>query len=180
MKLGPAAAAAAASVLLSCNPQPGKTPLATPSPTPGLPPLRITGHGTAHSPVRAGEQSGNRRLYELTAHSYVSRSAHNIVQTAFQQATVTFYDKDGSSLTARAPQATVDERSKQVILTGGVHARTSTGATLMCDRLAYNRQSGMIDGAGHVRMTASQNGSQEILTGNTFTSDVKLTHLVMK
>lgn len=171
-----------AAALTACNPQPLRSPVAaTPSPTPqGVPPLKITGHGTAQSPVRTFEQSGNRRIYELLARSYVSRSAHNVAQAKFQQATVTFYDKDGSSLTAQAPQASVDERTKQVTLSGGVHARTTTGAALTCDTLTYNRATGMLAGNGSVRMTADQNGSHEVLTGNSFTSDIKLTRMVVK
>ena len=172
----------AAAALAACNPQPaGRAAAPTPSPTSaGVPPLKITGHGTAQSPVRTFEQAGNRKVYELLARSYVSHSAHNVAQAKFQEATVTFYDKDGSSLTAQAPQAAVDERTKQVALTGGVHARTTTGATLTCDNLTYNRATGMLAGSGNVRMTADQNGSHEVLTGNTFTSDIKLTRMVVK
>ncbi len=170
-----------AAALCACNPQPLHNPAPTPSPVAqGVPPLKITGHGTATSPVRTFEQSGNRKVYELLAHSYVSRSAHNVAQATFHEATVTFYDKDGSSLTAQAPQAAVDERSKQVTLSGGVQAHTSTGATLTCDRLTYDRSTSMLAGSGNVRMTADQNGSHEVLTGNTFTSDIKLTRMVMK
>jgi len=173
--------ALAAALLAACNPQPQHRPQATPSPTPqGVPPLKITGHGTAGSPVRIVEQSRNRKLYELLARSYVSRSAQNVAQATFQQATVTFYDKDGTSLTAQAPQAAVDERTKRVTLTGGVHARTSAGATLTCDRLTYDRSTSLVNGEGNVRMTAAQNGTQEVLTGNTFTSDINLTSMVMK
>jgi LPS export ABC transporter protein LptC len=171
----------AAAALCACNPQPLRNPAPTPAPTAqGVPPLKITGRGSAASPVRTFEQSGNRKVYELLARSYVSRSAHNVAQATFHEATVTFYDKDGSSLTAQAPQAAVDEHSKQVTLSGGVQAHTSTGATLTCDRLTYDRATSMLAGSGNVRMTADQNGSHEVLTGNTFTSDIKLTRMVMK
>jgi len=171
----------ASAALAACNPQPSGRAAPTPTPAPaGVPPLNIKGHGTAHAPVRTFEQAGNRKVYELLARSYVSHSARNVAQAKFQQATVTFYDKDGTSLTAQAPQASVDERTKQVALTGGVHARTTTGATLTCDNLTYDRATGLLRGNGNVRMTADQNGSREILTGNAFTSDIKLTRMVMK
>lgn len=171
----------AAATLSGCNPQPLRNSAPTPAPTAqGVPPLKITGRGSATSPVRTFEQSGNRKVYELLARSYVSRSAHNVAQATFHEATVTFYDKDGSSLTAQAPQAAVDERSKQVTLSGGVQAHTSTGATLTCDRLTYDRATSMLKGTGNVRMAADQNGSREVLTGNTFTSDINLTRMVMK
>lgn len=170
-----------AALLAGCNPQPQKGFAPAPSPTPqGVPPLKITGHGTARAPVRTFEQSGNRKLYELLARSYVSHSAQNAAQATFQQATVTFYDKDGTSLTAQAPQASVDERTKRVTLVGGVQAHTSTGAVLTCDRLTYDHQTNQLSGDGHVRMTAMQGGTQEVLTGNTFTSDINLTRMVIK
>lgn len=173
-----------AALLVACNPQPRlaqRAAVATPSPTPaGLPPLKITGHGKAGAPARFSEQTGNRKLYEGTARSYVSHSAQNMAQATFQEATVTFYDKDGTSLTAIAPQATVDDRTKQVTLSGGVHAKTSSGATLTCDRLSFDRTTSLVTGTGNVRMTALQNGQREVLTGNTFTSDIKLTRMVMK
>src|SRR5438876_6070068 len=154
--------AIAAALLAACNPQPRQgqsASVATPSPTAaGLPPLKITGHGKAGEPARFSEQSGNRKLYEGTARSYVSHSAQNMAQATFQEATVTFYDKDGTSLTAIAPQAAVDDRTNQVTLSGGVHAKTSTGATLTCDRLSYDRTTSLVTGTGNVRMTAFQGG----------------------
>jgi hypothetical protein len=175
--------AVAAALLAACNPQPQhaqRAAVATATPASGLPPLKITGHGKAGAPARFSEQSGNRKLYEGTARSYVSHSAQNMAQATFQEATVTFYDKDGTSLTATAPQAAVDDRTNQVTLSGGVHARTSSGATLTCDRLSYDRSTSLVTGSGDVRMTAFQGGQREVLTGNTFTSDIKLTRMVMK
>ena len=176
-----AAIVCAALTLSACNPQPQRTATAaTPSPTPsGMPSLRITGRGTAKHPVVITGQSGNRKTYQLVTHSYTSRSAQNIAQGTFQQPTVTFYDRDGTKLTAQSPVASL-EGGRQVMLTGGVHATTSSGLTLTCDRLTYNQNTGMLHGEGHVRVTGMQGGQQQVLTGNTFTSDVKLTQMVMK
>ena len=177
------AAFAAALLLAGCNPQPQhQPPQATGSPTPtALPPLTITGKGTAHQPVRViGQQAGGRKSYELIAQSYKSRSIQNVTQATFSQTQVTFYDKDGTTLQARAPQAQVDDRRKQVILSGGVHARTSTALTLVCDQLVYDDASGLLHGTGNVRITGMQGGQQQVLTGNSFTSDVKLTQMTMR
>ncbi len=174
----------AALLLAGCNPQPEHRidASAGPSSTPtGLPPLRIVGRGTARQPVRViGQQSDGRKTYELIARSYESRSAQNVTEATFQQTKVTFYDKDGTKLQAQAPQARIDDRRKQVILSGGVHATTSTGVTLVCDRLVYDDASGLLHGTGNVRITGTQGGEQQVLTGNTFTSDVKLTRMTMK
>lgn len=169
--------------LAGCNPQPQQTPHATPAPsaTPsGLPPLKITGRGVKGQPVRIVQQSGSRKVYELTSKSYVSRSAQSIAQATFQQAAVTFYDKDGTTLSARAPSATIDDKNRKVVMTGGVHATTSTGLTMTCDRLIYDQATALLHGDGNVVITGNQGGQQQTLTGNSFTSDVKLTRMVMK
>jgi LPS export ABC transporter protein LptC len=169
-------------LLTGCNPQPQNGPHATPAPTAttGLPPLQITGHGTKSQPVSIGAHSGNRKVYQLLAKSYTSHSAQSVAEANFQQASVTFYDKDGTKLSAQAPTATIDDKNKQVELTGGVHAKTSTGVTLVCDRLVYDQRTGLLHGYGNVRITGSQGGQQQEFTGNEFTSDVKLAKMVMK
>lgn len=174
----------AALLLAACNPQPehqpGRSPSRTPTPS-ELPPLTITGHGTAGRPVSViGQRPGGGKAYQLLAQSLVSQSAQNVTQATFQKTQVTFYDKDGTTLKAQAPQARVDDRHKQVILSGGVHARTSSGLTLVCDQLVYDDATGMLHGTGNVRMTGAQGGQQQVLTGNEFTSDVKLTRMTVR
>ena len=183
MKLPLAAALLLTVAAAGCNPQPQHRPGSSPtaSPTPGgLPPLEISGHGTAKEPVRVTGEQGGRRTYELLAQSYRSHSMQNVTQAVFAQTRVTFYDKDGTRLHAQAPQAQLDDRRKQVILSGGVHAKTSTGLTLVCDRLVYDDASGLLHGTGNVRITGMQGGREQVLTGNAFTSDVKLTQMTMR
>lgn len=179
-----AACVLCAAVLAGCNPQPQHEAggASSPSPTPtGMPPLTITGHGTARQPVTVtGQRPGGRKAYRLLAKSYQSHAAQNLAQATFQQTQVTFYDKDGTTLQAQAPQARLDSRRKQVILLGGVHAKTSSGLTLVCDRLVYDNGTDLLHGEGNVRITGAQGGQQQVLTGNSFTSDIKLTRMTMR
>ena len=175
-----AAIVAAAALLVACNPQPQGTAQATAAPSPTmspLPPLNITGQGSGVRPIRASQQEGNRKVYQLIARSVQSHSAQTVGQATFQQAVVTFFDKDGTMLRAQAPTAVVDDKEKLVKLFTGVHARTSTGLRLTCDRLTYEQRTGMIHGEGHVHIVTA---SGEEATGNTFTSNVKLTAMVMR
>lgn len=175
------AAIAAALLLAACNPQPQHQPgEATPTPkTAGLPPLTITGHGSKGAPVSITQSSGNRKLYKLVAQSVTSHSAQqSISQGTFKEPTVTFFDKDGTRMNAQAPTASL--HGKEVTLSGGVHATTTTGLTLTCDSLTFNQSTGMLHGQGNVRITGMQGGQQQMLTGNTFTSDVKLTQMVIQ
>ena len=173
-------------LLAACNPAP-RTVRATPAPAArpsasgtGLPSLRIKGNGTARNPVRIVAAQGNRRLYELLASSEEGHSSSAIAQATFHVARVTFYDRGGSTLKANAPTAFLDDRRQQVILDGGVHATTSGGLSLRCNRLTYNRASGTIHGEGNVRVEGSQNGTQTTLTGSSFDSDVNLASMRMR
>lgn len=169
-------------LLAACsNPQPVSHPGARPqASTNGIPPLDVRGRGTKNEPVTFNAQSGNRRLYALVAASYRGHAAQRSSATEFSMARVTFFDKDGTTLQARAPVATIRDDAAQVFLTGGVHAATSTGMQLTCDKLTYDRRTGKIHGQGHVRITGMQGGSREVLTGDVFTSNIRLTQMVMK
>ncbi|MDP9110834.1 MAG: hypothetical protein M3M96_04300 [Candidatus Eremiobacteraeota bacterium] len=173
-------------LLTACNPAPRRaagTPAPTPAPSAsatGLPPLRIRGSGTLRNPVRIVAAQGNRRLYELLARSEEAHSSSAIAQATFHVARVTFYDRGGSTLNASAPTAFLDDRHQQVILDGGVHATTSGGLALQCDRLTYNRASGTIHGEGNVVVSGVQSGTQTRLTGSVFDSDVNLASMRMR
>ncbi|MBV8117512.1 MAG: LPS export ABC transporter periplasmic protein LptC [Candidatus Eremiobacteraeota bacterium] len=175
--------ALAAVFVSACNPQPEHAPRASAAPTQaptGVPPLRITGRSSARAPVRIVEQNASRRLYTLIARSYVSRSSGSAAQATFQDADVTFFAQDGTTLRALSPAAAVDERRRTVVMTGGVHATSSNGSTLTCDTLTYDRDTGLIYGDGNVRMTGRQGTTQQVLTGNSFTSNVTLTEMKMQ
>ncbi|MDQ2871694.1 MAG: hypothetical protein M3R35_01035, partial [Candidatus Eremiobacteraeota bacterium] len=136
-----------------CNPRPAQAPPdAAPSPTPTASstamPIRIVGKGSAKQQIVTYQQQGNRRLYELHAKSSVFENTSSQTVAQFKQTTVTFYDKSGSTLIASAPVTTVDQRAKQVVMTGGVHARSSSGMKLVCDRLSYYGKTGMLHGQG--------------------------------
>jgi lipopolysaccharide assembly outer membrane protein LptD (OstA) len=170
----------------ACNPAPRATHAGKPPPRPtehataALPPLHITGKGTKRQPVSIVQSEGGRTLYRLTADSYDTTSTHAAAQAMFFSTHVTFYDPKGATLDARAPRTFVDERRKQVTMSGGVHARSSGGLTLACDELVYDRAAGRIHGSGNVLITGDQNGSQTTAHGNQFDSDITLTQMVMK
>ncbi len=166
-----------------CNPQP---PKATPppsasgarsagSPTPLL--LKITGEGTAKRPVHVVQQVHNRIDYDLVASSYQSSGSQGRMRSVFQDARVKFRDRQGATITASAPQAVVDESANTVTLLDGVHAHTSSGMTLECTQLVYQRATGMLHGSGNVVVTDPKGFRA---TGSSFDSDVSLTHMRMK
>ena len=167
----------------ACNPQ---APKAAPSPSAsaGRPQatttplvLKITGEGTLNRPVHLIQQVHNRVDYDLLASSYESKGAQGAARAVFQNARVTFRDRHGATFAANAPQAVVDQTANTVTLTNGVHARTSSGMTLECTELVYQRSTGMLHGTGNVVVTDPKGFRA---TGSSFDSDISLTHMRMQ
>jgi hypothetical protein len=179
-------AAAAAAWLVAtagCNPQP---PKATPPPSasaaharPTATPLvlEIRGQGAANRPVHLIQQVHNRIDYDLLASSYESKGPQGLARADFSNARVTFHDRHGSEITASAPHAVVDQGANTVTLLDGVHARSSSGMTLQCTQLVYDRASGMLHGNGAVVVTDPKGFRA---TGSSFDSDISLTHMQMR
>jgi hypothetical protein len=165
-----------------CNPQPPKatpSPSAAPTPRASASPLvlKISGHGTANRPVHLIQQVHNRVDYDLLASSYESKGPQGAARAVFQQARVTFRDKQGGQIVETAPQAVVDQGANTVTLMNGVHARTSSGMTLECTQLVYDRATGMLHGTGNVVVTDPKGFRA---TGSSFDSDISLTHMRMR
>jgi hypothetical protein len=167
----------------ACNPQ---APKAAPSPSASAPRpsttttplvLKITGQGTVRRPVHLIQQVHNRVDYDLLASSYESKGAQGAARAVFQNARVTFRDRNGATFAAKAPQAVVDQTANTVTLSDGVHARTSSGMTLECTQLVYQRSTGMLHGTGNVVVTDPKGFRA---TGSSFDSDISLTHMRMQ
>jgi lipopolysaccharide assembly outer membrane protein LptD (OstA) len=76
-----------------------------------------------------------------------------------------------------APQAILDEDADTVTLLNSVHAQTSTGMQLDCDRLVYDRTGQVLRGNGNV-VIIDPKGFRG--TGSSFQSDISLTHMQMQ
>jgi LPS export ABC transporter protein LptC len=180
---GRLAATTAALLFSACNPQApaGKPTSAASGPShrtaPTSPPLHITGHGSARQPVRIIQQVQNHIEYELIAKSYESKGAQGKARAVFQDASVTFHDRNGKTMTATAPQAVLDENANTITLLDSVHAQTSTGMQLDCNRLVYDRTGQMLRGDGNV-VIVDPKGFRG--TGSSFESDISLTHMRMQ
>jgi LPS export ABC transporter protein LptC len=171
---------ASALVLAACNPKaPAPVENSTsPSPTPSGLSLKITGNSKAEQHVRfVAQGKDNRRDYEMMVRSFESIGAAGSAHLSFQEPHITFFGKDGTTLVADAPHASADQTSNIIMLDGGVRAHSSSGTTLQCDTLTYDRTTQMVHGVGHVIFT---NPTGFRGTGNRFDSDVSLTHATMR
>jgi LPS export ABC transporter protein LptC len=113
----------------------------------------------------------------LIAKSYESKGAQGKARAVFSDARVTFHDRNGTTMTASAPRAILDENTNAITLVDSVHATTSTGMELECSRLVYDRNAEMLHGEGNVVIT-DPHGFRG--TGSSFDSDISLTHMRMK
>jgi len=175
------AAASLCIAICACSPQ---QPAASASPTPAStaargrgPWLHITGNGTVRQPVHfVATARDNREEYDLIARSFESNGAQGASVATFSLVHVTFYGNDGT-LVSDSAQAIVDEMANTITLVGNVHARSSSGMTLSCDTLRYDRATQMVHGQGHVVMT---NARGMRATGDSVDTDITLTRARMQ
>jgi LPS export ABC transporter protein LptC len=151
---------------------------ASPAASPGATavPIRIETHGGGGQYVTIVETIRGRKVYTIRALSgSLQRAATNDATGDLEQPHITFIDKSGSTTIADAPKATVAERTKTVVMTGGVHARTSAGSVLTCDTLTYNGATERFHGRGHVRLVSPSSGADTVsIEGDDIDGDVKL------
>ena len=178
-----AAIAAAACILYGCNP---RAPKSSPSPSPsaaasGSPKglvLHITGQGTPGKPIHVLERLPDNRVeYDLTADRAESNGRNGNARVVFSNARITFHDKNGSTLSATAPQAIFDQARSTLTLVGGVNARAAKGMTMSCDQLEYDHADQMLHGTGNV-VIVDPKGFRG--TGSRFDSNISLTHYRMQ
>ncbi len=151
----------------------GATPTAAPTATPVA--FKVTSNRIGKRYVTLTEQKRGRTVYVLRADSNeADRFAAGTGRSTFTRPHVVFYEARGKTLTADAPLATVEEQSKTIVMSGGVHARTSDGITLTCDTLRYDDRSEHIHGTGNVVVTTPRG---ERLQGDTLDADVQLDHV---
>jgi lipopolysaccharide assembly outer membrane protein LptD (OstA) len=157
----------------SASPRPSLTLAGSARPTATAVPVYISGAGNANQPTVLTETIGGRRVYTIRALAFrgdVGTGGGSGIAT-LEQPHITFVDRSGTTTIADAPKATVTQRDKSVLMTGGVHARTSDGSNLTCDTLRYDGATEHFFGTGHVVMTGT---SGLALTGNYLTGDVRL------
>jgi len=138
-------------------------------------PIHVESQGHVSDEQTVLEHGRQRPLYEILALSDAGdRSANGEERVTFDQAHITFHAADGNRLVADAPRATVEDRTKEVVMSGGVRARTQDGAVLTCSTLHYDGRTERVHGEGDVRLTSAQGF---VFTGDRLDGNVRLDHL---
>jgi hypothetical protein len=157
----------------------GRAPARSPSPRTPAPaatatrvPIHVETRGGDGGYVRIVETVRGRKVYTIRALSGdMERGATSAAVGDLVQPHITFVDKGGTTTIADAPKARVTERDNSVVMTGGVHAHTSSGSILSCDELTYNGNTERFHGEGHVKLSAP-NGL--VMEGRHLDGDAKL------
>ena len=156
----------------AASPAPAGSSAPSPAPSATQVPIHVETHGGSGQYVKLVETLHGRKIYTILALSEdIQRNGTNEAIGQLEQPHITFVDKSGVTTIADAPKAHVTERDKTVVMTGGVHAHTSSGSVLSCDTLTYNANTERFRGEGNVRLTAP-NGLA--LGGQHLDGDVKL------
>jgi hypothetical protein len=136
--------------------------------------IRIHSQRVGSKYIYLTEQKKNRVVYVLRADSNESiRLAEGAGHSTFTLPHVTFFSGP-RTIVADAPLATVEERDRSVLMSGGAHARTDKGMTLTSDTLRYDDATEHLHGEGHVLVTTPQ-GTE--LRGDTLDYDMRTTEM---
>ncbi len=145
-----------------------------PRPTPTAVPIRIHSQRVGSKYIYLTEQKKSRVVYVLRADSNTSiRLAEGAGHSTFTLPHVTFYSGP-RTIVADAPLATVEEKDRSVLMSGGTHAKTDKGMTLTSDTLRYDDAAERLHGEGHVIVTTPQ-GTE--LRGDVFDYDMRTTEM---
>jgi len=168
----------------------GSTPSATgtpatersSSPAPGSGataiPIRFHSASDGKNFVSLSKQVGNRKVYDLRALSETGQYlGGDTGRSDFTNPVVTFYERSGGRVVARAPAGTIVEKDKTVRMSGGVTAKTDDGKTLASETLRYDDATQQLDGNGDVSLTTP---AGEKLTGDAFQWNLRTGKLDMQ
>ena len=96
------------------------------------------------------EERDGRTVWTLTARQVSVDIDTN--DTAMQGIEGTFYSEDGRTLTLHSDEGRMDHETRDVVLTGGVHAETSDGAVLTARELKWTAAESSLTAAGDARV----------------------------
>lgn len=139
------------------------------SPAPGEPAYHLFESGAGGKTPLVKNYAHGALVYSLKAAGVTYSSSQR--SGAFSKATIYFYKGSAVRLTVTAPNATVDGNTYDIVMRGGVHARSSDNTTLTSDTMTYNGKTKLLNADGHVIATGS---SGMVVTGDHARADLDL------
>ncbi|MEN6412067.1 MAG: LPS export ABC transporter periplasmic protein LptC [Veillonellales bacterium] len=114
------------------------------------------------------EEENGKRIWELTADSIEMEP--NTKQATLMNLAGIFYQDNGGTIHITAPWATMDTKTKNIVLTGSVRAVASDGTELNAREARWDGQTRCFYADGDVTVTRDDT----IISGNQLESDVDL------
>jgi len=111
------------------------------------------------------EEKDGKKIWDLTAETIeIDPTTKNAVLKNIQGV---FYQDNGQTLTLTAPQATFDNKSRDITISDQVNAKTSDGATFQAKTVFWQGEKQLFLGEGNVIVTRDDT----VLTGDKLESD---------
>jgi LPS export ABC transporter protein LptC len=145
------------------------TAASTASPGPGEPAYHLFETGAGGKTPFVKNFAHGALVYSLKAAGVTYTSTRR--SGAFSKATIYFYKGSAVRLTVTAPNATVDGNTYDIVMRGGVRARSSDNTVLTADTMTYNGKTKLIHAYGHVTATGA---SGMVVTGDRARADLDL------
>lgn len=114
------------------------------------------------------EEKDGRKVWQITAETIeVDVDSSNVL---VKNVKATFYQADGKNVVLTAPQATLDNKSRDISLQGNVNAVNSDGATFTAEQAAWISKQEHFTAKGKVRLTREDT----VVTADQLDSDAKM------
>jgi LPS export ABC transporter protein LptC len=178
----PPQAPASASPAPSPSPTVAVTQTGSPTPVPKVTdeePVRAISRGTSHEPARYIVRNPRGQvMYDVLSSTVVyDRATDGTAVATFTTPHVTFEAPDNRVVIADSPKAVAHDKDKSVVMTGGVHARTSDNKILTCTTLTYDERQAQIFCVGNVVLTDTK--TNQTATGETLQTDPGFEHVTL-
>lgn len=172
--IGPSAAPASGVPAATLSPAPS----ASPSAQAAAGPLRAISRGTRGEPARyiVRDRSGAIE-YEVLSSTVVYDRAPDGAVAEFTNPRIAFHARSGRTVDADSPKAVAHDRDKNVVMTGGVRAKTDDGKTLTCSTLTYDARNQQILCEGDVVLRNTK--TNQTASGHRLQTDPDFNHVVL-
>ncbi|MGA3038441.1 MAG: LPS export ABC transporter periplasmic protein LptC [Vulcanimicrobiaceae bacterium] len=141
--------------------------------------MRAISRGTSHQPARYIVRNPQGQvMYDVRSSTVVyDRAADGTAVATFTTPHVTFEAPDNRVVIADSPKAVAHDKDKSVVMTGGVHAKTSDNRVLTCTTLTYDELHAQILCVGNVVLTDTK--TNQTATGETLQTDPGFEHVTL-
>jgi len=117
------------------------------------------------------QQKDGKPLWKLDAESIeIDVKTNNVTM---KNITGTFFQENGSKIDITAPGAVMDSKTKDIVMTGKVHAVASDGSTFTALQTRWAGQEERFYGSGDVVLTKDDT----VMTGDKIESDVSMSKI---